>query len=422
VRHAAAAALLVLALATAAGAQTRVPEFGPITGGAPTADDDVPEAADFSNLTAGTGLAHSPTGTIGLDYSFTEAGNPALTAGQCVFSSARRGIICEGATADTIEVGIQFPDPTGSDNLIAVPAGNYTVVGDTLAQTLTNKTLTTPTIGSFTNATHDHTNAAGGGTLGADTVGTTQIATDGVDAAELKSTAIQNGDIEAGDLPNWALGTGQRRFSYLMPVNTTMLGIGMPVPTVSGTGAQAGTARSIIEWTSAASTGSKAGYDATTMATRQAFRPKMVAYIKTENAADMTNRTIWVGLSSASLTGVNPNDTDLDTSTFHFGVVAFRSTDSSAWRCCTGDGSDGTCTDIPSSTAAVNTEYVITIDWSVNAEVTCKVTQVGGSTWTLTKTTNISTGTNDLSVVSVITTANNTARKHYMAGLSLEQN
>jgi len=39
------------------------------------------------------------------------------------------------------------------------------VVGDSDTQTLTNKTLTTPTISSFTNATHNHTNAAGGGTL-----------------------------------------------------------------------------------------------------------------------------------------------------------------------------------------------------------------------------------------------------------------
>ncbi len=39
------------------------------------------------------------------------------------------------------------------------------VVGTTNSQTLTNKTLTTPTIGSFTNATHTHTNAAGGGLL-----------------------------------------------------------------------------------------------------------------------------------------------------------------------------------------------------------------------------------------------------------------
>lgn len=34
-----------------------------------------------------------------------------------------------------------------------------------LAQTLTNKSLTTPTIGSFLNATHDHQSNAGGGTL-----------------------------------------------------------------------------------------------------------------------------------------------------------------------------------------------------------------------------------------------------------------
>lgn len=39
------------------------------------------------------------------------------------------------------------------------------VVGTTDTQTLTNKTLTTPTIGDFSNAGHNHTNAAGGGQL-----------------------------------------------------------------------------------------------------------------------------------------------------------------------------------------------------------------------------------------------------------------
>ena len=39
------------------------------------------------------------------------------------------------------------------------------VVGTSDSQTLTNKTLTTPTIGDFTNAQHAHTDAASGGTI-----------------------------------------------------------------------------------------------------------------------------------------------------------------------------------------------------------------------------------------------------------------
>jgi hypothetical protein len=47
-----------------------------------------------------------------------------------------------------------------------VPNATDTVVGKATTDTLTNKTLTTPTIADFTNATHTHSNAAGGGVLG----------------------------------------------------------------------------------------------------------------------------------------------------------------------------------------------------------------------------------------------------------------
>jgi len=54
-----------------------------------------------------------------------------------------------------------------ADRTVTLPllTGNDTFVFEAHTQTLTNKTFTTPTIGDFTNATHDHEDAAGGGTL-----------------------------------------------------------------------------------------------------------------------------------------------------------------------------------------------------------------------------------------------------------------
>ncbi len=44
-----------------------------------------------------------------------------------------------------------------------IPSGD--VVGSTDTQTLSNKTLTTPAIGNFSNANHDHSDAASGGAV-----------------------------------------------------------------------------------------------------------------------------------------------------------------------------------------------------------------------------------------------------------------
>jgi hypothetical protein len=55
-----------------------------------------------------------------------------------------------------------------ADATVTLPVGaTDTVVTLTGTQTLTNKTLTTPTIASFANAGHNHQDAAGGGTLAA---------------------------------------------------------------------------------------------------------------------------------------------------------------------------------------------------------------------------------------------------------------
>lgn len=88
---------------------------------------------------------------------------------------------------------------------LTLPTSTDTLVGRATTDTLTNKTLTTPTIASFTNATHDHSNAAGGGTLsgylaatGATTGATSQVQaftnglkTPSIQPASDSTTAVQ---------------------------------------------------------------------------------------------------------------------------------------------------------------------------------------------------------------------------------------
>jgi len=69
-------------------------------------------------------------------------------------------------TADTFQYIITGA-AIAADRILNLPllTGPDTIVTEAFTQTLTNKTLTTPTIASFTNATHNHQAAAGGGTL-----------------------------------------------------------------------------------------------------------------------------------------------------------------------------------------------------------------------------------------------------------------
>ena len=60
--------------------------------------------------------------------------------------------------------GVDISAHVGASSGVHGVAGS--VVGTSESQTLTNKTLGKPTIGDFTSATHDHTNNAGGGSLG----------------------------------------------------------------------------------------------------------------------------------------------------------------------------------------------------------------------------------------------------------------
>lgn len=95
-------------------------------------------------------------GTVTLNAATQSISNKTITASSLVATALSlliggfRGIFTHSNTADRT---YSFPDAT------------TTLVGTDVAQTLSFKTLLTPIIASFINATHDHSNAAGGGNI-----------------------------------------------------------------------------------------------------------------------------------------------------------------------------------------------------------------------------------------------------------------
>jgi hypothetical protein len=89
---------------------------------------------------------------------------------------------------DTNETGSLLWDVSEDRWIGGLKDAEVNLVTISSTDTLTNKTLTTPTIGSFANATHTHANAAGGGqiTLGTGTTGNyvaTAVAGSGIDVS-----------------------------------------------------------------------------------------------------------------------------------------------------------------------------------------------------------------------------------------------
>lgn len=105
-----------------------------------------------------------------------------------------------------------FTHANSADRTYTLPDRTDTIVLLGATQTLAAKTLTTPTIGDFTNATHTHQDNAGGGTL---------------DAAAIASGTLNNSRV------NWAspsaIGTGT-------PAAGTFTGLTANALTINGTG------------------------------------------------------------------------------------------------------------------------------------------------------------------------------------------
>lgn len=76
------------------------------------------------------------------------------------------------------------------------------VVGTSDAQTLSNKTFTTPTIASFTNAQHNHQSAAGGGALDANAIQSGILGRERLGAGAFSVNTVLRGDGTWGPAPN----------------------------------------------------------------------------------------------------------------------------------------------------------------------------------------------------------------------------
>jgi hypothetical protein len=100
---------------------------------------------DLANQTHVHGLASGDGSVVGTTKTQTLTNktltSPIITGGQV----GDTGITFEGATSDIYETFLAVTDPT-ADRTITLPDATGNVVLDTLAQTLTNKTLTSPTI------------------------------------------------------------------------------------------------------------------------------------------------------------------------------------------------------------------------------------------------------------------------------------
>lgn len=214
-----------------------------------------------------------------------------------------------------------------------------------------------------------------------------------------------------------------RRIGWFVPISNAakaLTGVGLTNPNTSGTAtAQPALTNATQMYVRFASAG-VGGISGPFSATRASYQPTLTASVITDIPLS-GNRRIWVGLASGALSGTQPV-TGPASSSVTFVGIAFETGLSSTWRCCSGDGTNLTCTDIPGTSLVAGTEYELTVDFSVVDMLTCTVQAGSGIPISITKTAGVLTRATDLGVQTLTNALDGVTKNTNIGRVVVEQN
>ena len=205
---------------------------------------------------------------------------------------------------------------------------------------------------------------------------------------------------------------------------TTHTGVGLTVPTVSATASSSPQAEAnYVAFTTTGGANNISGYATGAFtATQLRYAPVLMTRVRT--GAAITTTRLWVGLSSAAISGQSPVIGAAAFVAAAYTAVGFDpAVNAGNWVCGSGDGANHSGVDTGVA-VAINSYYDIVVDYySVTSTLSCAVSANGGAYTTVTKTTNLPAVATSLGINALVNnTTSGAARALSVATLSLEQN